>query len=160
MSVDWKDEANIAKLKALWLQVPALSSNEIARLMGCSKNAVVGKVHRLNLPARPSPIRRVKDGQPYQPKTQKPVRLAGAYKVPNRNGPVAIEAAKAAQAPQLRPLFVPPRVSKHPCCWPFGEPGTPEFRFCEDMALNGKPYCQPHCDRAYVRIRDMREEAA
>ena len=158
MSTDWKDKAFIAQLKLLWHE--GLSTSQIAKRMGISKNAIVGKAHRLNLPARPSPILRGKDGQPYQPKTQKPVRLAGAYKVPNRNGPVAIEAAKAAQAPQPRPLFEPPRVSKHPCCWPFGELGTPEFRFCEDMALNGKPYCQQHCDRAYVRIGDMRKDGA
>ena len=37
------------------------------------------------------------------------------------------------------------------CCWPEGEPGRPEFRFCGKPAVAGKPYCAEHCARAYVR---------
>ena len=53
--MDWTAEA-IERLKALWAE--GHSTAEIGRRMGISKNAVVGKAHRLNLPARPSPIRR------------------------------------------------------------------------------------------------------
>lgn len=53
--MDWNDEA-IARLRALWDE--GHSTAEIGRRMSVSKNAVVGKAHRLNLPARPSPIRR------------------------------------------------------------------------------------------------------
>jgi GcrA cell cycle regulator len=52
--MEWTAEA-IERLKALWAE--GLSTAEIGRRMGISKNAVVGKAHRLNLPARPSPIR-------------------------------------------------------------------------------------------------------
>ena len=54
-TMDWTTEA-IERLKALWAE--GHSTAEIGRRMGISKNAVVGKAHRLNLPARPSPIRR------------------------------------------------------------------------------------------------------
>ena len=53
--MEW-NEKSIAKLRALWAE--GLSTAEIGRRMGVSKNAVVGKAHRLNLPSRPSPIRR------------------------------------------------------------------------------------------------------
>jgi GcrA cell cycle regulator len=53
--MDWTDET-IARLRALWAD--GHSTAEIGRRMGVSKNAVVGKAHRLNLPPRPSPIRR------------------------------------------------------------------------------------------------------
>ncbi|MBR0684251.1 GcrA cell cycle regulator, partial [Roseomonas eburnea] len=53
--MDWTTEA-IERLKALWAE--GHSTAEIGRRMGISKNAVVGKAHRLNLSARPSPIRR------------------------------------------------------------------------------------------------------
>ena len=53
--MDWTTEA-IERLKALWAE--GHSTAEIGRRMGISKNAVVGKAHRLTLPARPSPIRR------------------------------------------------------------------------------------------------------
>ncbi len=53
--MEWNDET-IARLRALWAE--GHSTAEIGRRMGVSKNAVVGKAHRLNLSARPSPIRR------------------------------------------------------------------------------------------------------
>ena len=53
--MEWNEET-IARLRALWAE--GLSTAEIGRRMGISKNAVVGKAHRLNLPARASPIRR------------------------------------------------------------------------------------------------------
>ena len=56
--MEWNEET-IAKLRALWAE--GLSTAEIGRRMGISKNAVVGKAHRLNLASRPSPIRR--DGE-------------------------------------------------------------------------------------------------
>ena len=53
--MDWTD-AVILNLRALWDE--GLSTAEIGRRLGVTKNAVVGKAHRLELPARPSPIRR------------------------------------------------------------------------------------------------------
>jgi GcrA cell cycle regulator len=53
--MDWTVEA-IERLKLLWTE--GLSTAEIGRRLNISKNAVVGKAHRLALVARPSPIRR------------------------------------------------------------------------------------------------------
>jgi GcrA cell cycle regulator len=53
-----------------------------------------------------------------------------------------------------------PRSTARSCCWPLGEPGTPEFRFCTAEAIAGKPYCGEHASVAYVRVRDRREDAA
>ena len=53
--MEWAEET-IFRLRALWDE--GLSTAEIGRRLGVSKNAVVGKAHRLDLPARPSPIRR------------------------------------------------------------------------------------------------------
>tara|TARA_B110000438_G_scaffold287383_1_gene319620 strand:+ start:446 stop:811 length:366 start_codon:yes stop_codon:yes gene_type:complete len=55
MSVVWTDD-RIAKLKKLWSE--GLTTGEIGKRLGVSKNAVVGKAHRLELKSRPSPIRR------------------------------------------------------------------------------------------------------
>lgn len=54
MAMEWTDEL-IARLKELWEQ--GLSTAEIGRQLSITKNAVVGKAHRLGLPPRPSPIR-------------------------------------------------------------------------------------------------------
>ena len=48
----WTDAA-IEKLTGLWNE--GLVASAIADRMGMSKSAVIGKAHRLNLPARPSP---------------------------------------------------------------------------------------------------------
>lgn len=63
MSVVWTDE-RVQDLKRLWSE--GLTTGEIGKALGVSKNAVVGKAHRLGLKGRPSPIKRVKQKQPKQ----------------------------------------------------------------------------------------------
>jgi GcrA cell cycle regulator len=47
------------------------------------------------------------------------------------------------------------------CSWPDGEPGTEDFRFCGDPIKPDKPYCEHHCERAYVKnLKDKRTAAA
>ncbi|MGX9962049.1 GcrA family cell cycle regulator [Roseomonas sp. F4] len=161
--MDWTAEA-IERLRALWAE--GHSTAEIGRRMGVSKNAVVGKAHRLNLPARPSPIRR-------EAATERPV--ASAPRLPRPVGVVSRSTlAPAASAVPASPAPPPPPVaatssvvrafprlgSTRSCCWPIGEPGTPDFRFCTAEALSGKPYCSQHAAVAYVKARDRREDAA
>jgi GcrA cell cycle regulator len=176
--MEWTTEM-IARLRALWDE--GHSTAEIGRRLGVSKNAVVGKAHRLDLPARPSPIRR--DGSGATPRTRSPRRVAGPTLPPL----VSTHAGASAQAPrpaamQPRPVAAPlatprpvavaaapaPRMQVAPrpfartvaCCWPIGEPGTKSFRFCDADALLGKPYCHEHAQLAYVKVRDRREDAA
>ena len=59
--MEWTD-VTVTRLRQLWSE--GHSTAEIGRRLGCSKNAVVGKVHRLDLPARPSPIRPAGSGKP------------------------------------------------------------------------------------------------
>jgi hypothetical protein len=56
MSFDWTDE-KVSELERLWNE--GVTTPEIGRLIGASKNAVIGKAHRLHLPARQSPIKSV-----------------------------------------------------------------------------------------------------
>ena len=144
--MEWNDET-IARIRALWAE--GLSTSEIGRRMGITKNAVVGKAHRLNLPARPSPIRRTPG--------EKPVRRVAARRTVGPTLPT-LQAARPAAAPgtatgpapalnvvrapvALRPVPVQPRPPGRvsACCWPLGEPGTPEFRFCGDPTVPAKP---------------------
>src|SRR4051794_41767471 len=59
--MEWSDDV-IGQLRALWAE--GHSTAEIGRRLGVTKNAIVGKAHRLDLPARPSPIRRDPDATP------------------------------------------------------------------------------------------------
>ena len=155
--MEWTDDI-INRLKALWLE--GHSTAEIGRRMGVSKNAVVGKAHRLNLAGRPSPIRRGPPGE--RPRRAAVKRVTGPT-LPTMAAPAARDAAPAATVPPPAPLRAV-RTSGGgrliACCWPIGEPGTRSFRFCDDESLPGKPYCGTHAALAYVRVKDKREEAA
>jgi GcrA cell cycle regulator len=164
--MEWTDET-IARLRELWAE--GHSTAEIGRRMGISKNAVVGKAHRLSLVARPSPIRR--DGEIAPPRPAMPRRMTGPTLPPLAAAtPVASIAPMARPIPvQVRPESPKPHVVRpvttytprpQNCCWPLGEPGTRSFRFCDAVAIAGKPYCTEHAAIAYVKVRDRREEAA
>ena len=162
--MDWTSEA-IDRLRGLWSE--GHSTAEIGRRMGISKNAVVGKAHRLNLPARPSPIRRdaAQAPKPAPARRQTLPPLRAALREP-------VQVLRPAAAPLPAPVAVMPRPAPAPtrptifravaksCCWPIGEPGTKEFRFCTAEAMAGKPYCLEHASVAYVKVKDRREDAA
>jgi GcrA cell cycle regulator len=151
--MEWGPDA-IETLRALWAE--GLSTAEIGRRMGVSKNAVVGKAHRLNLPPRPSPIRR--DG-PATPRPASPRPIAVRPIAPRPVRPATPPPA-APPAPQPAPPRHVSRAGVRSCSWPIGEPGTRGFHFCGCEALPGKPYCAEHAAVAYVKVRDRREDAA
>lgn len=167
---DWTD-AKIADLRKLWGEGHATA--EIGRRIGFSKNAVVGKAHRLDLPARPSPIRVAGSGRPAQPpKPRAPAMtlppLASITLAPR--APELVRHPTAVPNPDRIALggkgerIIPPQItspsqpawivrpSTLDCCWPIGEPGTPGFKFCDAKAIMGRPYCIPHCQIAYVPV--------
>jgi len=158
--MDWTEEA-IATLRQLWAE--GHSTAEIGRRMGISKNAVVGKAHRLNLPARPSPIRRPAGQAP----AARAPRLAPRPGLPRPLPILPVVRAAAADRQEHRPAQITPqartaplRVGHATCCWPIGEPGKPGFRFCGAPAMPGKPYCEEHAAIAYVRPKPERREDA
>ncbi len=183
--MEWSEEV-IGRLRMLWSE--GHSTAEIGRRLGISKNAVVGKAHRLDLPSRPSPIRR-EAGPNGGSRRAQPRRTAGptlppltstAAPPPAGSGAAATrslaeqpagERAGTDLAPRrtVQPLVAPAtRVQGLPrtygrtiaCCWPLGEPGSKSFRFCCDDSVPGKPYCEEHAKLAYVRVRDRHEDAA
>ena len=158
---EWTDDA-IRELRRLWSE--GYSTAEIGRRMGISKNAVVGKAHRLDLPARPSPIRTGKSPRPPRAPRRPPVpKLADTMPLSSLRGgniPTTGERIALTPAPTRRVAIAQRRIGSHPCCWPIGEPGTPAFRFCDDPAPLDVPYCDEHARRAYKprRRRDATDE--
>jgi GcrA cell cycle regulator len=173
--MEWNNEV-IARLRALWDE--GLSTADIGRRLGVTKNAVVGKAHRLDLPARPSPIRRGGGGSP---RPRAPRRISGPTlpplsctrapaptpaSEPRQERPLAVERLEARPLAVVRAVPPPssaaprPYARVVPCCWPIGEPGTKGFRFCDEGSAPGKPYCAEHAQLAYVRVKDRREDAA
>lgn len=171
------------RLDALWAERDAngkaLSTAAIGRAMGITKNAVIGAAHRLGLPARPSPIKAAVGAEASPRRGSRPMvsrlpilaSLAVAVDVPpvapvpetavrpvHLAAPLVVSApAQASPSPELvdeapRAVFLARKSSD--CCWPIGEPGTREFRFCDAVSEPGRPYCGDHCRIAYARVRE------
>lgn len=137
----WTDE-RVAELIRLW--EAGQSASAIGKILGVSKNSVVGKAHRMKLRARPSPIKR----DIVRKAVVKPTSIVPRKQVQIAPRPVA-------------PRPAPRRTGKGPhCLWPIGDPGTPEFHFCGSDAVEGKPYCKAHCARAYISKTRADTEAA
>ena len=130
----WPDQT-IADLLALWEE--GLSASTIGRRIGKSKNAVIGKAHRLGLPSRPTPI------QPPAPPKPQPVRV----KRTSLPSLPSVAAAPVVHIPSPRPS----RMARETCRWVLSAPGERPLLFCEDAAVSyNKPYCAAHCALAYV----------
>jgi GcrA cell cycle regulator len=165
----WTDVAQ-ARLRHLWDE--GLSTAEIGRRLNISKNSVIGKAHRLDLPKRPSPIK-YSDGPQQQrvPATRpspSPVELPKPDCLPQESS--AHDAKpEVGTSPPITEQKIPPKAATASapipsyrvteCCWPIGDPGTPDFRFCDAPALPGKPYCATHARLAYVTIRGSDDRA-
>ena len=139
----WNDE-NVGRLKELWDQ--GLPTAQIGKLLDFTKNAVVGKAHRIGLERRPSPIRRTAV-KPDRKKARSPVMPKLNFEknsVVNANN---VPEVKAFQ-PSVKNLFA---VNlKRGCEWPKGHPDEPEFHFCNKERFEDKPYCLDHCAVAYI----------
>ena len=168
----WTDE-RVELLRRLWAD--GLSASQIAlQIGGVSRNAVIGKVHRLGLAGRVKPIGpaaaqgRRKDDLPAEVEVETLV-----VEEPTLPEPPAIVAHRPAPNFPLRPspapepvaLAVSERVTimdlrDSMCRWPMGDPTSPEFRFCGARSITGLPYCTQHAQVAYQpaaeRKRDRR----
>ncbi|MDB4860122.1 GcrA family cell cycle regulator [Alphaproteobacteria bacterium] len=140
------NESNVARLKELWDQ--GLPTAQIGKLLGFTKNAVVGKAHRIGLERRPSPIRRTA-AKPDRKKARSPI-------VPTLKFEDVKEVPKEQTfLPTVKNLFT--NQTKRGCEWPEGHPDESDFKFCGKERFDDKPYCIDHCAVAYV-IPEKEEE--
>lgn len=151
----WNDE-RVELLKRLWAD--GLSASQIAKqLGGVTRNAVIGKVHRLGLagraaPSRPAkrpvPIARVKPAVAIQPEPRPVEPVAEAIEVPPARPAQAVPGAAARTAARGDMIGVL-QLGPHMCKWPIGDPGDPDFGFCGAQSLPGGVYCAEHAAVAY-----------
>ena len=138
------DDNNVARLRELWDQ--GLPTAQIGKLLGFTKNAVVGKAHRIGLERRPSPIRRT-TAKPDRKKARSPI-------IPKLNFETVKDEVK--EIPNIQQIFQPsaknlvPNHIKRGCEWPDGHPDESDFNFCGQERYEDKPYCPDHCAIAYV----------
>jgi GcrA cell cycle regulator len=139
----------VTELTQLWSE--GRSGAEIARRLNVSRNSVIGKAHRLDLPRRPSPIRYSEGERKQQTKACRHNILSGELPtLPSLKTTTAIlDGAPTKTLPGQTGEGAIFKIDC--CCWPIGDPGSNSFQFCERPALPGKPYCQEHVNRAYLR---------
>ena len=151
----WNDE-RVELLKRLWAE--GLSASQIAsRLGGVTRNAVIGKVHRLGLSGRATSSR---SSSPRPRRVQAPRQHRAPSLMFGTRGNVALkpvyeEEIEPAPAP-IEELYIPPAeratiltLKEAMCRWPIGDPQESEFHFCGKRKVVGLPYCEFHARRAF-----------
>ncbi len=160
----WTEE-RVAELKKLWAE--GHSASQIAKRLGSvTRNAVIGKVHRLGLSGRATPSRPVK----------RPPRLARPKPQPmprqgNVRGAVAVrEATQPAPLPEVETNIEPQRlpngdmvtvltVKDSMCKWPIGDPAEATFGFCGHATQENSPYCAEHARVAFQPAKKRERRA-
>jgi GcrA cell cycle regulator len=174
----WTEE-RVETLKRLWAE--GLSASQIAGKlgMGVTRNAVIGKVHRLNLAGR------VNTPRTQTPRTARKPAADGhntAPRGPSRPsmptaGATALKSFAQPQSnPRLAPLPEPKplrlvesskdgritilHLSDKTCKWPIGDPQHEDFCFCGHGPRDGSPYCEYHARIAYQPAQERNRRRA
>jgi len=160
--MNWTDE-RVELLKKLWAD--GLSASQIAaELGGITRNAVIGKVHRLGLSGRAkSPT----SAAPRPRKARQPAHMLRVAR-PQVRGNTALAHAyeyEPEPEPELTDNIIPMgqrrtilELTEDTCRWPIGDPGTSDFYFCGGNTSSGLPYCAFHSRVAYQPVTDRRRD--
>jgi GcrA cell cycle regulator len=173
--MSWTDE-RVEHLKKMWLE--GMSASQIAGELanGVTRNAVIGKVHRLGLSGRvkspaPAPARARSKARPEDETRPEDEARSPAAPVSHGNLALAVESRPSpAPAPAPRSsgeevvIPISQRVSimelrESMCRWPLGDPSTADFRYCGSKNQTGLgPYCAHHARIAYQPAQDRRRD--
>jgi GcrA cell cycle regulator len=178
-TMQWSDD-RVERLKRLWAE--GLSASQIAaQLGGVSRNAVIGKVHRLNLPGRAKAGGSSSAARPAKrpAQTQRPTtfqnrpatntttrtvaRAAGATMLKEE---VEVEAYEEVEVRRSLNVVVPisrrlvlTELTERTCKWPIGDPMKDDFHFCGCEISDSAPYCTYHAKLAYQPVSERRKAA-
>ena len=155
----WTDEA-VEELKKMWDK--GMTTGQIAKVLNVTKNSIIGKVHRLCLTARPSPIKKA-SSEKDETKTSKVTKNSS-----NKNNdtktvkqtpaePKIVEnnvedknlLTKTVTVEETNIPLV--KLDNHTCRWPLGDPRDDDFCFCGKKVKTGQTYCEEHAAIAYVK---------
>ncbi|WP_019223182.1 GcrA family cell cycle regulator [Bartonella rattaustraliani] len=170
--MSWTHE-RVELLKKFWSE--GLSASQIAaQLGGVSRNAVIGKVHRLKLPGRgktPQAVSRTQKA-PVNPPSSR-MRRSASTAVPTHStssvGATALkmefveEDVAGTDISEKSDVVVPIsrqlnllQLSENTCRWPIGDPLSSDFHFCGADASENSPYCAFHAKIAFQPISERR----
>ncbi len=125
--LEWSEE-RVAELRRMWAE--GWSASQIAKALGgTTRNAVIGKVHRLGLEQRGTPSRPVK------------------FKIRSRPLPIQPIVPGAVKLMDLQSWS---------CRFPCGDPRAKGFGFCGCPRQDESPYCAEHSRLAFTAKPDKR----
>ena len=180
--MSWTDE-RVELLKKMWND--GQSASQIAKeLGGVTRNAVIGKIHRLGLSNRggaegePEPLvadepEATPEAAPAEPEIEEPSTQSAAPPASNRRAiipagqplppqPSANEISPEALASVREVEKTAKRIglmelTERTCKWPIGDPATDQFWFCGLGVQPGKPYCEAHVGVAFQPMSSRRD---
>ena len=182
--MSWTEE-RVEKLKEFWAE--GMSASQIAKeLGGVTRNAVIGKVHRLGLSNRnaaepePEPETPAPPAADPAPATEaEPVAEPDPVAAPEpapASPPVILDASVPRAPGQPTPEEEAARVTlaeiekmarrldlldltERTCKWPIGDPAEDGFHFCGLPSVDGKPYCVHHIAVAFQPVSNRRDRS-
>jgi GcrA cell cycle regulator len=182
VEMSWTDE-RVETLKRMWNE--GQSASQIAKeLGGVTRNAVIGKVHRLGLsnrvgaapapvaaPGRPAvaeaeveaeidpPVVEEKPVERAVAPLRKPVLVPGQPLPPqpaaNEISPEALASVREVEKKAAKISLM--ELTERTCKWPIGDPATDNFWFCGLAVQPGKPYCEAHVGVAFQPMSARRD---
>lgn len=157
MASSW-DSSTLKKLKALVAK--GLSTSEIGKKIGVSKNAVVGKLNRLGWNSKAGGIT---SDEPVKKAKDKEILKKKSIKI--KEVKTKVKKIEISETPKIKPIKRTKEISasqkiiktalemaslkKDQCRWPIGDTDSDDFHFCGKKVFPGKPYCYEHCKCAY-----------
>ena len=137
--MSWTDE-KVAKLKELWGK--GSTASQIAEIIGgLSRNAVIGKAHRLNLSAKIK-TRPATSNASFDNSVDKNYKIRKG----NRNKFKSLIIEKDFEPENPKQLE---ELDENSCKWPIGHPDEKSFYFCGRSSLKDFSYCKLHLLYAY-----------
>lgn len=150
----WTDEA-VAELKKMWDR--GMTTGQIAKALNVTKNSIIGKVHRLCLTARPSPIKKAPEekAEKKSDKATKSEKKSKTMPTAEIQEPAVLNVKTSKESTATNsveetniPLV---KLDNHTCRWPLGDPRDDDFCFCGKKIRTGQTYCDEHAAIAYVK---------
>ena len=136
----------IEQLKKLW-EAGYTASSIATELGGITRNAVIGKAHRLGLSGRMKSKSKISS-----------VSIVRKRKIPNNKNSKVIELTTTATEPMNPVSFA--NIKDGLCRWPIGEPEDIDFKFCGRKCDEGMTYCTEHHTLAYQPLHQARQKRA
>ena len=168
-ALSWTDE-RVDRLRRLWIE--GLSASRIAAELagGVTRNAVIGKVHRLGLSGRSkgapaASAAKVRPSlKPVDQAPRPPVPQGAVTMIMRGDNPIALRGGVLGVTPirssgdnvvALAETVTIMDLREAMCRWPVGDPSSSEFRYCGGKApIGGGPYCAHHSRMAYQPVQD------